>query len=277
MVRGADSEIRAANGGAIANIVILATDAGPVLVDAGPSRRYGEQLAMLARELTGKSVARVYLTHFHPDHSYGSSAFDPAIVAATAAFRAIPLAQHQGFGDGMYRLLGDWMRGTEFRMPQLVAEPGPVTIGGRSLQLLALAGHSPSDLALLDTNSGLMIAGDLVFHDRAPSTPHADLVTWRRSLATLKDLQHRALVPGHGPFDPTPADAINQTRDWLDWLESTLRSAVEGGLDMVEAGEVAIPSRFAGLAAARYELQRSVSHFFPALEAAILPRVETRD
>ena len=38
-----------------------------------------------------------------------------------------------------------------------------------------------------------------------------------------------------------------------------------------------IPDRFAGLAAARYELQRSVSHLYPGLEARLLPRVDRPD
>lgn len=43
---------------------------------------------------------------------------------------------------------------------------------------------------------------------------------------------------------------------------------------MVEAGTLPIPDRFATMAAARYELQRSVSHLYPALEAELLPRVD---
>jgi hypothetical protein len=43
---------------------------------------------------------------------------------------------------------------------------------------------------------------------------------------------------------------------------------------MTEAAGVAIPPRFAGMAAARYELTRSVSHFYPGLEAALLPRID---
>ena len=52
---------------------------------------------------------------------------------------------------------------------------------------------------------------------------------------------------------------------------------VAAGLDMVEAGMLPIPDRFAGLAAARYELQRSVSHLYPGLEARLLPRVDRPD
>lgn len=276
LIRGADAPIERANGGAIANVTLIATDAGAVLVDAGPSLRFGEALQALARQLTGKPVARVYLTHLHPDHSYGGAAFPPETIAATPALIESLRREGAGFSDGMYRLLGDWMRGTELRLPAHPITATEETIGGRTLRMLPLAGHSASDLALLDTRTGTLIAGDLIFHDRAPSTPHADLTVWRRSLETLKGLGHRVVVPGHGPLDPTPTAAIEQTRGWLDWLEEALTAAAGAGLDMVEAGAQPIPERFAALRAARYELERSVAHLFPEIQDAALPRVDKR-
>ena len=273
LVRGIDEDIRLSNGGAIANVTVIATDAGTVLVDAGPSLRFGQQLETLATSLTGKPVARVYLTHLHPDHTYGDAAFDPATIAATPALVDILTAQGAGFADGMYRLLGDWMRGTELRMPGHVVTTSEETIGGRTFRLLPLAGHSAADLALLDMRTGTLVAGDLVFRNRAPSTPHADLPRWRAALDTLKALGHARVIPGHGPPDPTPSDAIDQTRDWIDWLDATLAAAARDGLDMVEAGALPLPSRFATLKEARYELQRSVAHLYPGFEAQ-MPRVD---
>lgn len=274
MVRGADEDIRRSNGGAIANITIIDTAAGAVLVDAGPSLRYGEQLKATVKKLTGKDVVRVYLTHLHPDHIYGDAAFDASIIAATPALSEVPKTEFNGFSDGMYRLLGDWMRGTEFKPPGRTIDSDSETIGARKFRLLALAGHSASDLAVLDEATGTLIAGDLVFHNRAPSTPHADIPAWRTSLDMLRALGHTGVIPGHGPFDTTPATAIDQTRDWIDWVESALRAAVEDGRDMVEAGAMPIPPRFAGMKAARYELERSVSHYYARLEEELLPRVD---
>ncbi|SEJ01803.1 quinoprotein relay system zinc metallohydrolase 1 [Sphingobium sp. AP50] len=277
LVHGADEPIEAGNGGAIANIAIIATPAGTVLWDCGPSVRYARALRQAAEQLTGKPVVRVYVSHLHPDHGMGLAAFDPAIVAALPGTIEALRAEGQGYADGMYRLLGDWMRGTDLMLPGRAITQAEEDFGGRRLQLLALSGHSSADLALLDTQSGLLLGGDLVFHDRAPSTPTADLAKWRASLDQLKALPHKGVVPGHGPFDPGGTAAIAQTRDWIDWLEATLTQAVRDGLDMVEAGEVAIPDRFATMAAARYELQRSVSHLYPGLEAALLPRVDVPD
>ncbi|OBV11091.1 quinoprotein relay system zinc metallohydrolase 1 [Erythrobacter dokdonensis] len=273
MVRGADEAIGFANGGAIANTVIMASDAGAILVDTGPSLAFGRALEALARRLTGQPVGRIYITHLHPDHSFGNGAFSGTPIHSLPATRAELERDGSGFADAMYRMLVGWMTGTEVVLPLGDVTGGDTMFGGRSLRLLALDGHSEGDLAILDHASGTLLAGDLVFHDRAPATPHADFARWQASLERLEAVGHRQLVPGHGPLD-TSGKAIAQTRDWLGWLETSLRRSVASGLDMAEAANLPIPDRFAGIAAARYELTRSVSHFYPRLEAELLPRVD---
>lgn len=274
MIQGAQEGIAFDNGGAIANITIIATPAGTVLVDSGPSLRYGQRLKAVAEQVTGREMVRVYVTHLHPDHGMGIGAFAPDIVAALPGTIAAMRRDGQGFSDQMYRLLGDWMRGTDLVLPGKPITEGEEVFGGRRLRLLALSGHSDADLAVLDEQSDMLIGGDLLFHDRAPATPTADLTRWRQSLATLKVLPHRGAIPGHGPFDPSGQQAITQTGAWIDWLETALNEAVRGGLDMVEAGNLAIPGQLATMAGGHYEVQRSVSHFYPALEAALLPRID---
>ncbi len=271
LVRGADEAITPANGGAIANIVIMASAAGAIVIDTGPSLAYGRALEALARRLTGTPVARVYITHLHPDHSFGNGAFAASEIHALPATHDELAHNATGFEDAMYRLLPGWIAGTQVVLPGHQVTPGEVTFGGRRLGLLALAGHSKGDLAIMDHASGTLIAGDLVFHNRAPSTPHADIARWLAALATLEAVPHKQLVPGHGPLCQRGM-ALAQTRDWLVWLEGALREAVASGQDMTEAATMAIPARFADLAEARYELTRSVSHFYPALEAELFER-----
>ncbi|AKM10708.1 quinoprotein relay system zinc metallohydrolase 1 [Croceicoccus naphthovorans] len=272
LVRGKDEPIAFPNGGAIANAVFMATGAGTVLVDPGPSLTYGRALAALAQSKTGQPVTRVYVTHLHPDHSLGAAAFDPAIVHALPATRADLDRDGEGFSDGLYRILADWMKGTTVVLPRGDVAAGEVTFGGRALDVFALNGHSGSDLAILDKATGTLIAGDLVFHDRAPATPHADIAGWLAALDTLQAIPRNRTVPGHGPLDTGNA-AIEQTRDWLTWLDMSLKEAVQQGMDMSEAGAMPIPDRFASMKVARYELQRSVSHFYPKLEAVYLPLI----
>lgn len=273
IIEGAQEAITRSNGGAIANVIILDTSEGAVVVDTGPSRRYGEALAKTARALTGKDIARVYLTHFHPDHVFGNQAFPAGTIAAPKGVIDGLKAMGEGFADAMYRTAGDWMRGTELVLPTKVIDGGVEDIGDRRIRALPMRGHTESDLVLFDEGSGLMIAGDLVFLDRAPTTPNADIERWRISLANLGGIPHQLLVPGHGPAEPG-GRGITQTRDWLVAVNNLISDAFERGLSMTEAMAVPLPAWTDKIALARYEFERSVAHLYPNLEASRLPRVD---
>jgi quinoprotein relay system zinc metallohydrolase 1 len=275
LIAGAQEAITAKNGGAIANIVILDTSAGAVIVDTGPSKRFGEQLAAVAKELTGKDIARVYLTHIHPDHVFGNQAFKREALAATEGVAKGLKAMGDGYADAMYRIAGDWMRGTEVVLPGTVVTTGVEDFGNRRLRLLAMRGHTASDLVLFDERSGFLIAGDLVFLDRAPTTPNANLEHWRIALANLGGIPHRRLVPGHGPAEDS-GRGIEDTRLWIGWLEEQIRSAFEKGLDVTEAIALPLPDWTGRIALARYEYERSVMHLYPRFEAERLPNVGKR-
>jgi quinoprotein relay system zinc metallohydrolase 1 len=272
MIAGANEVITLENGGAIANITILDSTAGAIIIDTGPSRRFGEQLAAVAKELTGKSIARVYVTHFHPDHVFGNQAFAPGTLAAPQGVIDGLRVMGNGFSDAMYYIARDWMRGTEIVLPEKAVETGIEDIGGRRLNLFDLAGHTASDLAIYEANSGLLITGDLTFLDRAPTTPHADLAVWSTTLAQLEKLQPTKIVPGHGPAE-NGARAITQTREWLQAIEDIITKAYEKGLDILEAAAEPLPASLDKIALSRYEFERSVMHLYPKLEAARLPAV----
>ena len=125
MVAGRQEAITFANGGAIANITIVDSTAGAIVVDTGPSHRYGDALHKLARKLTGKDVVRVYLTHFHPDHILGNQAFPASVIASTKGVADGMKQLGEAFVQSMYQTVGDWMRGTEFVLPGRTPRPGP--------------------------------------------------------------------------------------------------------------------------------------------------------
>lgn len=275
MIAGANEAITFENGGAIANITILDSTEGAIVVDTGPSRRYGEELAKLAKSLTGKDVARVYITHFHPDHAFGNQGFDVEKVAAAQGVITGLKDLGGGFSDAMYYIARDWMRGTEIVLPSRIIEEGVEEIGDRRLRLIPRAGHTSSDLALYDEKSGLLIAGDLAFLDRAPTTPHANLAVWRATIKELQDIPCNKLVPGHGPAEAGKR-ALTQTRDWLDGIEAVIERCFDDGLDMTEAMNAPLPASLEKIALARYEFSRSVMHLYPALEAAKWPAVGKR-
>lgn len=273
LIRGAQEAISLSNGGAIANISIIDSKAGAIIIDTGPSHKYGDALAALATTLTGKPVARVYNTHFHPDHVMGNQAFAPATLAAPQGVIDGMKQMGNAFADAMYRTAGDWMRGTEVVLPQTVLTAEPEDFGDRRLRPLTMRGHTASDLVLFEETSGYLFTGDLVFLDRAPTTPHADIERWRISLANLGGIPHARLVPGHGPSEDSER-GIEQTRQWLEAVEGIIRDAFEKGLDVTEAIALPLPPWTEKIALARYEFERTAMHLYPKLEAERWPRVD---
>lgn len=271
MIEGATDHFSRDNGGAIVNVVLMKGQTGLIVIDTGPSRRYGEALARVARSLDLRGVSAVVNTHHHPDHFFGNQALTDAPILALGETRAAAAAEGDAFSDNMYRLLGDWMRGTEVVPPTRVLDAGIQTIDGRRVDVLPLGGHTVADLALVDLETGLLIAGDLVFHNRAPTTPNADVPRWLASLEALDAVSSTAVLPGHGRVDRAGV-AIAQTRDYLSWLDGTLRMAARDGLDMVEIMQKPLPGTYATMGAQPQEFERSVAHLFPAIERDELPR-----
>lgn len=266
VLEGKTEDFSKENGGYIVNAGYIVTKDGVVVIDTGPSRRFGEQQRAVIEKATGKKIIRVYITHHHPDHFFGNQAFaDVPIYALPETIRGV---QREGetFSNNMYRLIGDWMRDTSVVAPNQEAKLGREFIGGHELELLAFKGHTHADLAVFDHTTGVLFAGDLVFNQRAATTPHANIIDWLASLEQLLKLPFKVLVPGHGSVtqDEQP---IAQTRAYLVWLQTILQRAAANGLDMNEVMATPVPADFKDVALAANELRRSVAHLYPALEA----------
>jgi len=261
------------NGGNIVNTAFIVAAQGVIVIDSGPSLRYGQQMRRAIASVTAKPIALVINTHHHPDHFLGNQAFADVPIAALAETRNGIAADGNAFAENLYRMSGDWMKGTEVQLPGKTLSAGIVDVAGRRLRLVALDGHTGADLVVVDPASGVVFAGDLAFNGRAPTTPHADVAHWLLALEQLEGLTREAgfkvLLPGHGA--PT-ADAapIRQTRAWLTWLSGAMRAAAKDGLDMNDVLARPLPAEFASLPVAASEYRRSVGHLFPAAELQAL-------
>lgn len=270
---GRTEDFTPANGGNIVNTGFIVAPGGVIVIDSGPSRRYGEQMRAAIAAVTAQPLALVINTHHHPDHFLGNQAFADTAIAALDGTRQGVAAEGNAFAENLFRLTGDWMKGTEVLAPTQTLAAGTSEIAGRRLRLLALAGHTGADLAIYDEASGVLFAVDLVFNGRAPTTPHADIAHWLAALDRLEAITREAgftrLVPGHGAVAGDAAP-IRQTRAWLVWLQQSLREAAAAGLDMNEVLARPLPPEFAALPVAASEYRRSVGHLFPAAEQAVL-------
>jgi len=272
-VIGATEDFDTKNGGNIVNTAFIIGSDGVVVIDSGPSLRYGQQLRQAIAQVTDKPVALVINTHHHPDHFLGNQAFADVAIGALAETRTAIGAEGNAFAENLYRMSGSWMKGTEVLVPNRTLSAGALAVAGRRLRLLAFDGHTGADLAIFDEASGVLFAGDLVFNQRAPTTPHADIAHWLQSLTALEKMTHergfRVLLPGHGQ-PASDAAPIRQTRAWLEWLAARMNEAARAGLEMNEVLALPLPPQFANLPMAVEEYRRSVGHLFPAAENTAL-------
>jgi uncharacterized sulfatase len=273
LLRGKDEHLSVKNGGNIANIVFMETGEGVVLFDTGPSRIYAEELRQAIEQITDEPVTRVIVSHAHPDHYLGNQVFEDLSIESLSEVRDVIADIGDLFTDNMYRLVDVWMRGTRTVVPTKSLSPGRERMGRRDLEFIALNGHSHADLAIYDHGQQVLLAADLVFMDRAPTTPHADLARWQGSLDQLQDLPIKTLVPGHGPVTEGHT-AIEQTRDYLTWLEQTLVSAADQGLVEAEVIGLPIAAPFDQLAVVQEEFIRSVSHLYADIALQALERLD---
>jgi quinoprotein relay system zinc metallohydrolase 1 len=273
VVEGDNADFAPANGCNIINTGFIVTEAGVLVINTGPSRRYGEQLRALIARTTPRPVAGVLHLNLHPDYFLGNQAFADVPRHATAATRAGMAREASAYETNLYRLCGDWMKGTEHLLPDrdidASVKAGRWMLGDREFELREFRGHTDSDLVLVDRRSGVVFAGGLVFAQRVPTTPHARLRPWLDSLVQAQAQAWRTVVPSHGPVHSDGSGAAN-TRAYLEWLDHSFTAHAEQGSDMNDVLSAPVPAPYRDWAAFATEYVRNVAHLYPRYERAAL-------
>jgi quinoprotein relay system zinc metallohydrolase 1 len=274
---GANDDFSKSNGCNIINTGFIVTSEGVVVINTGVSKLYGEQQRQAIAKVTNKKIKLVLNLNLHPDYFLGNQAYADVPIAALAA--SIQGMKEEGalYTDNLYRICGDWMAATESRPATQVIQPGPVKISdsNHQLELIQLNGHTAADLVLWDKTTGVVFAGGVVFADRVPTTPHANITEWLKSLETVSkwntSKQIKALVPSHGPYSKG-LEGIEQTKEYLTWLDQSFKNAALQGMDISEVLRLPVPYKFRGFAALKPEYLRNVTHLYPTYEKQIFQK-----
>uniref|UniRef100_UPI0035A9224E quinoprotein relay system zinc metallohydrolase 2 n=1 Tax=Mesorhizobium sp. LHD-90 TaxID=3071414 RepID=UPI0035A9224E len=242
-VQGVDELTTPENRGAIANLgVVVGVDAVAV-IDSGGSLAEGEALLKAIKGVTAKPVRYLINTHMHPDHIFGNAAFRPtgATVVGHQNLPAALEARGAFYLQSFREQLGEkLMQGIEIIPPALLVKDRlELDLGGRKLELRAWeAAHTDNDLTVLDTRTGALFAGDLVFLNHLP-TLDGSLLGWMRQLDALAAIGAKTVVSGHGPAPFGWPQALDAERRYFEVLATDLRKAIKDGVPLAEAVETA--------------------------------------
>jgi glyoxylase-like metal-dependent hydrolase (beta-lactamase superfamily II) len=234
-----DSEaVAPANHGIVANNGFIVGENGVTVIDTGSSYRYGRAMIEAIRKVTRLPVKLVIITHQAPEFVFGASAFRDNGVPILAHARAAQLIRERCSIclTNLRKTLGeDEMAGSRVTVPdQTVSGTTEIESGGRKLQLLHFGPAStPGDLAVLDTQTGVLFAGGLVSNGRIPELRNEQIPGWLAALENLRALDPKTVVPGFGA--PLRGDDIMQTGIYLRELDAAVKRAYKSGIGLTEA------------------------------------------
>ena len=252
----------------------------PVLVETGSQTSVPVLLAALGRLGLGAfDLAAVVVTHIHLDHAGGvgdvAQAFpgakvyvhengarhlcDPSRLVASAA---------RVYGDLLDDLYGRLLP-TDAERIHVLGDGGEVAVGGgRVLTAVDTPGHARHHLALHDSESGLLFAGDAVgvhLPDVAvlrPATPppEFDLDATVASLRRMADHRPHALALAHfGVVPGDPLDVLAKAEEAVRRWAEVAETAWHRGDDVAEALTQAFGAQMAEADAEQHERMEALN------------------
>jgi glyoxylase-like metal-dependent hydrolase (beta-lactamase superfamily II) len=276
---------------------LLPGDDGWTVVDTGLGLPDAKELWRDELERAGGRVARVFVTHFHPDH-VGAAADVHELTGAPVYQGALDYAQCElVWGNPAWpeRLI-DWFRlhgapddvteelvgqGSAYR-PFIRYQPDPILLeAGEQLdgwELLSASGHADGQLCLL--KDGVLVAADHLLSRISPTVglwpasrpdPLGDYLA---ALEATLELDPEVALPGHGDLVEDPAMRTRELQEHHRVrLEETVaalgdvpRSGYELSLDLF--GDDLKP------AARRFAVAETLSHAERLVREGVAKRAE---
>lgn len=255
--------------GDICNISFVVGRDGVVVIDTGGSFKVGKQTRDAIKKVTDKPILYVINTHVHPDHVYGNAAFlqdKPQFVGHAKLADAMQLRE-EAYTKLNNKLLGEDAKGTVMVLPNLMVKtPLSLDLGDRTLQVTPYpTAHTNTDVTILDSKTGTLFAGDLLFIERTPVV-EGDIKGLIAAIETLKTYPAKQVVPGHGPVTQDWKQALENAQRYFNVMLADIRAAIKNGDSMEKAMDTAAASERDKWLLFDIANRRNVNTVYPALE-----------
>lgn len=226
----------AQNQGQNANLGLVVTPQGAVLIDSGATWQSARLVNDAVRRVTTQPVRWVINTGGQDHRWLGNGYFHSRGAELIAHAGALPDMRARGGEqlDALRRLLGAAAEDTAPILPTRLIEgvDTRLELGGTVFELRHRGGgHTPGDMMVWLPQAKLLFAGDIVYVDRLLAViPVSNTRSWLAAFAVIDTLAPTKIVPGHGRVTDL-ATARAQTRDYLAALRERMKRAVDEGLD----------------------------------------------
>jgi len=193
-----------------ANAMVIVTNQGVVLVDAGNNQPDTRDIAAKIRTVTDQPVRWVVISQYHGDHFGGSPYFTPPATLIVHDRVARELREMKPYQIKSWRKrFPERTRALEGLAPanMMMSIPDRMTLdlGGKRIELIYVDDtYNIGDLAVWLPDAGVLHGSFAAYKDRHPDIrpdySHGTTVTMLKQLEALLALKPRVVVPSHGPL-----------------------------------------------------------------------------
>ena len=219
------------NEGLNANVGLVVTPAGAVLIDSGATYRSARQIHEAVKRVTAQPVKWVINTGGQDHRWLGNGYFREQGAEIIAHANARADMQARG-GDQLAALkatLNERADGTVPALPsRFVGEShSRVDLGGVAFQFEHRNGaHTPGDMMVWLPQKSVLFTGDVVYVNRLLGViPVSNTRNWLATFAVIETLDPKVIVPGHGEV----TDRRHRPRRHAGLSAGTARAHEEGG------------------------------------------------
>ncbi|WP_319380802.1 MBL fold metallo-hydrolase [Thiomicrorhabdus sp.] len=234
------------NQGFFANIYLVKTAQGIVVLDTGTSVQIGEMALRAIKKAFNQPVIAAFNSHYHGDHWLGNHAFVNAypllpIYAHPDAIGAIKNAVGDDWLNQMLKATDGAIEGTKVTPPnQGVAHGQTFHYGDVTLKVHSYgAAHSPVDIMIEIVDDKALFVGDIIMQQRIGNPSETSFQGYIKTLNIIRsEMSDRLLMPGHG--EPGRDQLLRNYEDIMNGIYENAFKAVEDGLSIAEAKELVL-------------------------------------
>ncbi|MDZ7652381.1 MAG: MBL fold metallo-hydrolase [Burkholderiaceae bacterium] len=228
------------NEGLNANLGLVVTPGGAVLIDSGATARSAAQVHAAVRRVTDQPVRWVINTGGQDHRWLGNGYFKAqgAQVIAHANAKADMTSRGNDHLQALRTVLKERVDGTVPTLPDRFVEGTDIRLelGGTVFELRHRGGaHTPGDTMIWLPATRVLFTGDVVYVQRMLGVlPVSNTRLWLATFDAIEPLAPARLVPGHGQVTDV-ATARADTHAYLDALRAHMKKAVDDGTDISAA------------------------------------------
>ena len=223
------------------NSGVIVGDDSVMVIDATATPVMAQDLIGRIRNITGKPIKYVTLSHYHAVRVLGASAYKAEQIIASRPTYELIVERGQEDWQSEYERFPRLFQNADsvpgLTWPTMVFEKQmTVYMGKLEVQLIQIGpGHTRGDTVVWLPGEGTLFSGDLVEYNAGIYTGDAQLEEWPDTLDKLRAFKPKALVPGRGPALKNAADAIKAidfTQNFVRQLLACARAGVAAGKDL---------------------------------------------